>query len=811
MTAALGQTDNISRPNSKPAAVLGVDGVGDELPNNALVRLGSIRFRHPEPVLDLAIAPNGKTIVTIGSQYLIAWETKTGKRRWTASNQAQKLQLPSTGLGLQAIAFSDDNLSFYTPGQPHQILKWITLTGEVTKVDVAESLPLTAHNRPVGSFPGSLKSIDISADSRQLVVAGSHGLAMCDARGKVSIELPNKPAGAVNILNSDKSRSGGHYCYAKLLDQQLLVHGSAEPKILQLVNPSSGQVEHQLGLAESLVRFTSAPQTADSKVAAIYCSEADGALRAYDTYTGSRIWELNSNEQRDQCESFGVAVSPNGKRVAYGTRTGYVARIVVVDAESGKEICRFLAASETWGIAFQDDTTLVAAGNDGLLQFWNIDYQSSSPVYGIRRSNIIAATHDGQRFAVADASQTVQVLNRLGQIDKQEVKLSFMPTHLKFTADGRNLICLGRTDTESVVGIWELETQKKRWQHAWPCPSHVSFVMGDVSADDQLFAFSPDESGRILLIRISDGEKVSELSHPAVKRLAFQGSNKLVSCSCDNSVRVWDVGNEKLLHDWALLDKPKAMLSRPEDLRKARLPAQPKSSFEITDFAVSPTSDQIVFSLSSGVIETWSLQGEQRTKFSALVEHPASRLGYSPDGKWLAIALKNQVRLLDAESGRIMWSLDTQHPQVTNIVFSSDGKKLLTSGSDQMGYWWNLDFDQHKDFYELWSDLADSNQPVWSYALRGPEAAEFVHKRFKQVQVVLNSQSILNGLDATRRRERERLLEQLVLRDESVDLDSRLQRAAWALRRISETSTAELLEQLDEAAPAKLRTILSIE
>jgi hypothetical protein len=59
------------------------DDSDDPLPKGALLRLGSLRFRHPSNVHELALSPDEKTVVTIGEE-LIAWDAATGKERWRA-------------------------------------------------------------------------------------------------------------------------------------------------------------------------------------------------------------------------------------------------------------------------------------------------------------------------------------------------------------------------------------------------------------------------------------------------------------------------------------------------------------------------------------------------------------------------------------------------------------------------------------------------------------------------------------------------------------------------------------------------------
>src|SRR5262249_29579041 len=56
------------------------DQVGDPLPDGALARMGSVRFRSVTTINSLAFAPDGKSLVTAGyANHLTFWDLATGK------------------------------------------------------------------------------------------------------------------------------------------------------------------------------------------------------------------------------------------------------------------------------------------------------------------------------------------------------------------------------------------------------------------------------------------------------------------------------------------------------------------------------------------------------------------------------------------------------------------------------------------------------------------------------------------------------------------------------------------------------------
>jgi hypothetical protein len=64
-------------PGSKE--VVRRDAQGDSLPPGALARLGTLRWRHPTGMDELAFTPDGKRLVGLGTRMGICWDAATGK------------------------------------------------------------------------------------------------------------------------------------------------------------------------------------------------------------------------------------------------------------------------------------------------------------------------------------------------------------------------------------------------------------------------------------------------------------------------------------------------------------------------------------------------------------------------------------------------------------------------------------------------------------------------------------------------------------------------------------------------------------
>src|SRR5262249_14246079 len=66
------------------AEPLRVDLAGDPLPAGAVARFGTVRLRHDRSVMDIAFAPDSKTLATsvsFSNESLRLWDTATGRER----------------------------------------------------------------------------------------------------------------------------------------------------------------------------------------------------------------------------------------------------------------------------------------------------------------------------------------------------------------------------------------------------------------------------------------------------------------------------------------------------------------------------------------------------------------------------------------------------------------------------------------------------------------------------------------------------------------------------------------------------------
>jgi WD40 repeat protein len=388
---------------------------------------------------------------------------------------------------------------------------------------------------------------------------------------------------------------------------------------------------------------------------------------------------------------WGAAISPDGRQVAsFGTTTDWgfggpfqrrTWGVTVWDAAKGRTVHALLPVdagrSELRAIAFsRDGQFLAAAVQDGSAVLWRMDINPPAP-RALRQDAgpclAVAFSPDGRFLATGSGRGTVKVWDVA--LDKEVLTL---PAHaprgvnaVAFSADGK---FLATASSDETAQVWDFAAIMGKTQ-APPWKSLV--LMGHQGAVIHI-AFSPN--GKRLASASADGTaKVWELntgksihtlaghSRP-VLRVAFGGDgSRIVTAGADQTVRCWeaDTGKEVFTlrgHGGPVLavafradGKELASVSADREVRGARM-----------------------------TLKVWDgSTGRQRLRLPAGPVGPA----FSPDGRLVAFAAPvtlntaGAITVWDMAAGRPLQTLRGHRGDVLRLVFSPDGRHLLSAGT----------------------------------------------------------------------------------------------------------------------------------
>jgi WD40 repeat protein len=526
----LGQVLNAQTP-VKPR----LDALGDPLPDGAIARLGTLRFKHmpsQDPTVDVVrYAPDGTKIVSLvyGQASIRLWEADNGKEikgKWTTRN------------GFTAVAFSPDSKMLAAAVQPAS-------GGGKKKGDKAAptgSLHLytIGSAEPMKTLPGPTTAVQalVFADGgKTLIAAGNGSVTWWDI---------------------------------------------ATGKELRAWQPFADEPPRFEGLVRNIKTFIQCVLAPDGKTIAVHAmwlpengnrggpgqnrNNLDNEAVGYDLSSGKKIWRLQGMTKQE-------GRNPNG-RFAYSADSKRVAVVLepfsvhLRDTMTGKLIVppkdmRIEGNKLLGGLALSSDGTQVAlAGDEGQIHFWKVG--STEPerklvariaqYWGNCTMTLDFSPDDKTLLAGVDADLQQYDMASLKELHASEGHRGWID-FVSFTPDGQRLLT-GSADINmhpQELVAWDTTTWKSLQMTSLRHP--VWPKMGIVSSDQAVFV-GKSGADRFGLFDSKSGALISRMLSPAKQNnggrgfFSPAGDFYILSCSDEKgeeSERLYSATKGKLL------------------------------------------------------------------------------------------------------------------------------------------------------------------------------------------------------------------------------------------------------------------------
>jgi WD40 repeat protein len=708
---------------SAPAEARHTDRYGDPLPDGALARLGSLRWRAGAQVDWLTWAPDGKVLAAVADGDVCLFDVATGKltRRiramaWPAERAAfapdgKRLLIWSTlylGKGYRRKALHVWDLLAGRPVLKHRP------KGEYDNGWGVQWVGWSAEGRPlavslVGQGPAGIRLRDLSdgretefdagevenhpGEERWAYAAGAKLLAVPDEHGVIHVWDAATGAARGNLKAQD-----AYVCGLALSPDGHLLASLARPApwtdegVVELWDVGAGKVKFTFPFAGVEGRGGALGFTPDGKtlVAVLPAQEA-------------HFWDVNTGRERGRTPALrtglttSLAFSPDGKTLA--TAEGWGA-IHLWDAGTGAPQPEKVGPSG-WArrAEFSPDGRQLATGStDGTVSLW--DAQTEDLLAQVRRpgrrlgtwafsadGRSLYSSWDDNQVYLSDTA-TGRPLQVLTVEDPGRPAPRQQDVNLALSGDGSALVTLSACGPplptevdpkELLVTGWDPATRKRLFQRRRPCPD---FQVTVVTADGRILAaqnrrVDEEESrgrGAIRLEDMATGREVVSL--PPVPDaetwpLAFSPDGRLFA-----AVSYGPAPDEKgsgddveLLRLWEVVSATKVLARRID------------SALHV-DF--SPESEPL--------------------------------LAFRPDGRLLALpASRREILLWDLRRGRESRRMRGLAADLTGLAFSPDGRRLVTGLCDSTSLVWDVAGTRQAGVQDLlgpdgvaraWGDLA---------------------------------------------------------------------------------------------------------
>ena len=666
-----GKTAEAQKKSSASRSPQRFDKLGDPLPKNAIMRLGTKRLVHKGggPSM-IALSKDERIVFSMDDKWVMAWSTESGKLLWERRriNSSRGVRVGAAGYGVRPMCIVPDSGEVVTPVRNGNLMLWNPESGKTREVET-----------PIGDH---WKSVDVSPDSELFAIGGASKLCVCEADGKLRYEIENKPKAELELIGGrDRLAFGGEFSYARFSPdgKVLALVNSEQPKAIRLYEADTGKPMRDIKTSDKVVRMDFAPDSTQ-----VVASERDSAARLYDIGTAKQVWEfVIPTPPNMESYTSDIAFRPDGKQVAVGAPIGSDYRIRMLNSEDGKEQGSLSGCGwKPWPIQYtRDSKFLYGSGWSADIHKWDANSfkEEALPGGAVRASSVCAMSGDGKHLVFANTNG-IQIVD----IESEEVTRTFKLDDVKgydqftFNHDGTLLAAGYSTASEVNVVIWDVETEKEihRWSWAKGRDLHSSIEALAFSEKGNRIAAAVFRQSKAYVFDLPSDKKICEVKHREVYGMDIDhDGSTLYTTGWDKSIRAWKIKTGKEVKSLAV-DVPGGN-GRAGDTRAYGLKLSNDEKFIATC-----DMTQKVRLYDNDLQPIGVIDDTGRFTFGTLA--------ISHNDLWLGTGTADGVKVFDIASGKQVFLANAHDKYIYNVDFGARGKTIISGGSDSVCYLWDI-------------------------------------------------------------------------------------------------------------------------
>ncbi len=615
-------------------------------------------------VLALAFSPTGRSLVSAGDDGNIhIWDPVTGQRRGVLSGHKD---------AITALAIHPNGSHLLSASLDSAVLRW--------NAGIASIPPVTLDGNPKGVW-----FAQFSPDGERLATGGLGGTVTLWTRTLSPATYPFQ------------TRNGVHRDAAFSPDGRTFATSSMND--VQVCDAVTGQVKRAFVIGSNVRSVAYSP---DSRYLAAGMGDQSkpnlpSEARLFDLTTGEELARMTDH----QGAILRVQFSPDGKTLATSARDKTI-RLWEVPSGKPKGILRGPKTAAK-GMVFLADGTLVTAGYDGMIRFWDVAAQKERATWNAGMGlATLDVSPDGALLAAAEAAPNGKgpAPLKIWDVTTGKVKLE-LKGHtsrllgVSFTRDGRGLVAAGGQLNEfGEISYYDLASGQLRGTQKTP----RQWLEGATLSVDGRRVLSPSAAGlHHWHLDFTHEERTWKAHNNSLScGLFLDGGRVLATASWDNVVHLWDVrkAGEPLVGQASRLPSAAGETAAPRPEPIANLKGHKAG---IRALAVGPDGKTLFSGSEDRTLRAWDLASASEKTTLQGNKGMVYTLAVAPDGKTLASGGGDHRKPGPGEL--ILWDLESGTPRKTiapvdtlwSVAFSPDGKLLAGGTVNGIVQVWNLD------------------------------------------------------------------------------------------------------------------------
>ena len=460
------------------------------------------------------------------------------------------------------------------------------------------------------------------------------------------------------------------------------------------------------------------------RLACAYSPDVDARMK--DSQRSIRIWDLATRQavvtidRLPYLHLYGTSFSPHGKLLAGSAAS--LGLVKVWDAATGREAfsCNFTDGGLLWDVAFSPDGKRLAAFGSKGIRIWDVASRETQATWpsDSKGSPDLVFSPDGNRLATGGVEGLVELWDTATGQKVQTFKGHFGPVHaIAFSPDGTRL-ATGCAD--GTLRLWDATA--RRDTVSIPEDGHHFNETPELSPDGQtlLRVSTAATPGHLRFWDTATGEPLRpDRASPCRGRTGLdRGRKRLDRTDSTRPSSVVDVASGKVVRTFpiepaqtnrygiapsvptrdgspTLVAVARSRCAMPRPVPYFARSGGLDGLFGASVF--SPDGSRLLGADEYGTLKIWDFATGREiaaTKLTGVLirVRPVQRgWSASPIGGTHGQLLTGEVRILDAETAREVWSLKGHTLVACDLVFSPDGLRVATaSGNDGTVRLWDL-------------------------------------------------------------------------------------------------------------------------